>query len=96
MSKKDKKVCSLPVDFQAVIDMIPRLKSFIKIHQEIAECYQQYRKDGGVEIPGIEKHLGCKEKISECCETTRKKEKETKNDEPEEPAEVKKAKKKDK
>lgn len=96
MSKKDKKACSLPVDFQAVIDMIPRLKGFIKIHQEIAEGYQQYRKNGGVEIPGIEKHLGCKEEKSKCCEVTRKEEKEPKNQEPEQPAEVKKAKKKDK
>ena len=93
MSKKDKKACSLPVDFQAVIDMIPRLKSFIKIHQEIAEGYQQFRKNGGVEIPGIEEHLGCKEGKSKCCETTRKEEKETKK---QEPVEVKKSKKKDK
>jgi hypothetical protein len=64
MSKKDKKICSLPEDFQAVIDMIPRLKSFIKIHQKIAKGYQQYRKNGGIEIPGIEEHLGCKDEKS--------------------------------
>lgn len=71
MSKKHKKECSLAEDFQAVTAMIPNLKSLIKTHEEIAEGYQKYRKNGGAEIPGIEKHLGFKEQNSECCKKTK-------------------------
>jgi hypothetical protein len=61
MSKKEKCCCALAEDFQAVTALVPKLESFIKIHNEIAVAYQKYRKGGGASIPGIEKHLGCKE-----------------------------------
>ena len=92
MSKKDKKVCFLAEDFQAVIAMIPKLKSLIKIHEEIAQGYQKYRKNGGAEIPGIEKHLGFKEKDSGCCKKT---EEIIITEAPKESTEIKKTKKKD-
>jgi hypothetical protein len=95
MSKKDKETCSLEEDFQTVIAMIPKLESLIKIHKEIAEGYQIYRKNGGDEIPGIEKHLGLKEQIGESCEKKKKTGKKSKTEVPEEITEVKKAKKKD-
>jgi hypothetical protein len=47
-------------DFQAIIAMIPKLESFIKVHEEIAAGYQKYRKNGGAAISGIEKHVGIK------------------------------------
>lgn len=96
MSKKDKKVIFGAEDSQAVIAMIPKLKGLMKTYQEIAEGYQMYRKNGGDEIPGIEKHLGFKEQISKHSEKTKKSERITKTESPEEKIEVKKAKKKDK
>lgn len=62
MSKKDKSAtCALAAEFQAMISMVPKLAAFLKVHNEIATGYQKYRKNGGVSIPGIEKHLGIKE-----------------------------------
>ena len=61
MSKKEKMVLALAEDFKAMIAMVPKLEIFIKAHKEIAEGYQKYRKNGGVAISGIEKHLGVKE-----------------------------------
>lgn len=95
MSKKDKKACSVTEDFQAVIAIIPKLEGLIKAHREIAEGYQIYRKNGGDEIPGIEKHLGFKEQSSGKCEKLKKSEKKSKTEVPEENAETKKTKKKD-
>jgi hypothetical protein len=64
MSKKEKTAFALAEDFQAMITLVPKLKDFIDVHEEIAEGYQKYRKNGGEAIPGIEKHLGGKEQIS--------------------------------
>ena len=64
MSKKEKSVFALAEDFQAIIAMVPKLEAFIKVHKEIAAGYQKYRKNGGVAIPGIEKHLFVKEQNS--------------------------------
>jgi len=61
MSKKEKTSFALAEDFQAMIAMVPKLEDFIKVHKEIAAGYQKYRKNGGVAISGIEKHLGFKE-----------------------------------
>ena len=44
MGKKKKTVFALAEDFQAIIAMIPKLESFIKVHEEIAAGYQKYRK----------------------------------------------------
>lgn len=63
MSKKEKTAFALAEDFQAMIAIVPKLEDFIKVHKEIAAGYQKYRKNGGVVIPGIEKHLGIKEQI---------------------------------
>ena len=63
MSKKEKTAFALAEDFQAMIAMVPKLEDFIKVHKEIAAGYQKYRKNGGVAIPGIEKHLGIKKQI---------------------------------
>jgi hypothetical protein len=60
MGKKEKAVASLVEDFQAMIKMVPKLESFIKVYNDIAAGYQKYRKNGGDAIPGIEKHLGIK------------------------------------
>jgi hypothetical protein len=64
MSKKEKAEFALADNFQAVVALVPKLEVFIKIHKEIAAGYQKYRKNGGVPIPGIEKHLGIKEQKS--------------------------------
>jgi hypothetical protein len=72
MSKKKKTVSALAEDFQAMIAMIPKLESFIKAHIEIAEGYQKYRKNGGAEICGIEKHVGVKELKSTLSITSKK------------------------
>lgn len=64
MGKKEKKVFALTEDLQTLITIVPKLEAFIKVHKEIAAGYQKYRKNGGVEIPGIEKHLGVKEQKS--------------------------------
>ena len=61
MGKKKKTMLALAEDFQAIIAMIPKLKSLIKAHEEIAAGYQKYRKNGGEAISGIEKHVGIKE-----------------------------------
>ena len=92
MSKKDKKECSVAEDLEAVMTMIPKLEGLIKTHKEITKAYQMYRKNGGDEIPGLEKHLGSREQCGKRCE---KKEKITKNEVPEKIAEAKKTKKKD-
>ena len=60
MSKKEKKVNVLADNFKAVIAVMPKLEKFLQIHDEIAVSYQKYRNNGGVSIPGIEKHLGSK------------------------------------
>ena len=65
MSKKEKVVFSLAEDINSLIAIVPKLEAFIKGHKEIAAGYQKYRKNGGVAIPGIEKHLGIKEVTSE-------------------------------
>ncbi len=64
MGKKEKKVFALTEDLQALIAIVPKLEAFIKVHKEIAAGYQKYRKNGGVEISGIEKYLGVKEQKS--------------------------------
>ena len=64
MGKKEKTAFALAEDFRAMITLVPKLKDFIDVHEEIAEGYQKYRKNGGDAIPGIEKHLGVKEQIS--------------------------------
>lgn len=80
MSKKDKKKdVSMAADFQEVVSMIPRLESLVKIHTEISEGYLSYRKSGGAEIPGIERHLPFREKGCESCDTMKKKEKKKKS-----------------
>jgi hypothetical protein len=61
MSKKEKAVLALAEDFQALIALVPKLTTFIKVYKEIGTGYQKYRKNGGVAISGIEKHLGIKE-----------------------------------
>ncbi len=61
MSKKEKAVFSLADNFQAMIEIVPKLNAFVKAHKEIADGYQKYRKNGGEAISGIEKHLGIKE-----------------------------------
>jgi hypothetical protein len=61
MSKKEKAVLALAEDFQALIALVPKLTTFIKVYKEIGIGYQKYRKNGGVAISGIEKHLGIKE-----------------------------------
>jgi hypothetical protein len=60
MGKKEKAVDALVDDFQAMIKLVPKLSSFIKVHNEIVAGYLKYRKNGGAEIPGIEKHAGIK------------------------------------
>jgi len=60
MSKKNKKVNGLAEDFKTMIALVPKLKKFIEVYNEIAEGYQKYRKNGGEAISGIEKHLGTK------------------------------------
>ncbi|NTV48931.1 MAG: hypothetical protein HGB32_10140 [Geobacteraceae bacterium] len=64
MSKKEKAVCALADDFQAMIAIVPKLNNFIKVHKEITAGYQKYRKNGGEAISGIEKYLGAKEQES--------------------------------
>ena len=64
MSKKEKAAFALAEDFKAVVAMVPKLEAFIAVHKEIAAGYQKYRKNGGVAISGIEKHLGIKEQES--------------------------------
>jgi hypothetical protein len=59
MSKKDKKDFSSDDDVQAIITMIPKLERLLETHKEVTKEYQKYRKNGGDEIPGLEKHLGC-------------------------------------
>jgi len=61
MGKKEKKVCALVDEFQAMINLVPKLKDLLRLHKEITEGYQKYRKNGGAAIPGLEKHLGSKE-----------------------------------
>jgi hypothetical protein len=58
MSKKGKKVSALAEDIQAMIAVLPKLEAFIGVLKEIAVGYQKYRKNGGLAIPGIEKHVG--------------------------------------
>jgi hypothetical protein len=60
MGKKEKTVDALVEDFQAMIKLVPKLGSFIKVHNEILEGYQKYRKNGGAAISGIEKYAGIK------------------------------------
>ena len=64
MSKKGKAALALEEDFKAIISVVPKLQDLIKVHKEIAAGYQKYRKNGGEAIPGIEKHLGCKEECT--------------------------------
>ncbi|MDD2539747.1 MAG: hypothetical protein PHH28_01730 [Desulfuromonadaceae bacterium] len=64
MSKKEKAEFALADDLKAMVALVPKLNSFIKVHKEIAAGYQKYRKNGGEAIPGIEKHLGSKEQES--------------------------------
>ena len=91
MSKKEKTGFVLAEDFQAMIAMIPKLETFLKAHNEIAEGYQKYRKNGGASIPGIEKHLGVKEQNSAPSKKTKETAKTTKAKVPEEAKAPKKA-----
>ena len=94
MGKKEKAVLVLAEDFKA---MVPKLEAFLKVHNEIAAGYQKYRKDGGVAIPGIEKHLGSKKEAlipsTKAAKATKNK-KDSKANAPQEVVAVKKAKKK--
>lgn len=72
MSKKDKKALSLEDDVQEIISMIPKLERLLKTHKEVTKEYQKYRKNGGDEIPGLEKHLGCSEPACGHCGNTEK------------------------
>lgn len=65
MSKKEKSIFVLAEDFKAMIAMVPKLEAFLKVHNEIAEGYQNYRKNGGDAISGVEKHLKLKEQKSD-------------------------------
>jgi hypothetical protein len=60
MSKKEKTIFVLAENFKAMIAVVPKLEAFLKVHNEIAEGYQKYRKNGGAAIPSVEKHLGAK------------------------------------
>lgn len=75
MSKKNKSVLVLAEDFKAMITLVPKLESFLKVHNEIAAGYQKYRKNGGASIPGIEKHLGVKKQPAVATLTVKKPEK---------------------
>ncbi|HBA73183.1 MAG: hypothetical protein A2X82_07655 [Geobacteraceae bacterium GWC2_55_20] len=96
MGKKEKNVTALAEDFQAISTLVTRLESVSKAHREIAAAYQKYRKSGGAEISGLEKHLGIIEKES----TTSSKEPKTKDKkevkEADKTTEAKKTKMKDK
>ena len=72
MGKKKKTMLALAEDFQAIIAMIPKLKSLIKAHEEIAAGYQKYRKNGGAAISRIEKHVDIKELNSTLSITSKK------------------------
>ena len=48
-----------------MMTMAPKLEVLIKVHKKIAAGYQKYRKNGGVAIPGIEKHVGIMEVTGE-------------------------------
>lgn len=72
MGKKKKTEFALAEVFQAIIAIIPKLKSFTKAHEEIATGYQKYRKNGGAAITGIEKHVGTKELKSVLSITSKK------------------------
>ncbi len=61
MGKKEKKVRALHEEFRAMLNLVPRLEELLNIHNEIANEYLKYRKNGGDAIPGIEKHVGGKE-----------------------------------
>ena len=63
MGKKEKAAFALAEDFKAVIALLPKLESLIKVQKEIAAGYQKYRKNGGEAIAGIEKYLGVKAEI---------------------------------
>lgn len=98
MSKNDKKKLPYKGDVQAVISMLPRLEEILKAHEKVTKAYQKYRQDGGDEISGLEKYLGC----SLTCEPCKAEEKTIEFESSVEPeinkkvAEVKKTKKKEK
>lgn len=62
MSKKSKNRFPLAEGFQKMITLALRLETLINAHKEITLGYQKYRKNGGVAISGVEKHLGVAEK----------------------------------
>ncbi len=99
MSKKDKKGLSSENDVQAIIAMLPKLEKLMKNHRDAAKEYQKYKENGGDEIPGLEKHLGCFENTCGHCGNAEKtvcsKEDSTKDEAAEEVAKTKKTKKKD-
>lgn len=66
ISKKDKMELLPEDDVQAVIAMVPKLEKLLETYKEVTKEYQKYRKNGGDEIPGLEKHLGCS-KTACCC-----------------------------
>ena len=61
MGKKEKKVRALHVEFQAMINLVPKLEELLGSYAEIMEAYRMHRENGGEAIPGIEKYLAKKE-----------------------------------
>jgi len=94
MSKKEKTVLALVEDVQALIALVPKLEALVKVHKEISAGYQKYRKNGGAEIAGIEKHLGVKEQSATPSLKEAKIKTKTDTKEIEEGTETKKSKKK--
>jgi hypothetical protein len=96
MSKKDKYDFCLTADCQAIHDLIAKLKSLVKSYEEIALEYQKYRKEGGVEIPGLEKHLGPQppKKDPEQCKKPESKSKSESSENPDKDKQLKKKEKK--
>ncbi len=103
MSKKDKKGLSSEDDVQTIISMLPQIEKLLKKHRDAVNEYHKYRENGGNEIPGLEKHLGCCENTCGHCGNTKakvckedSKEGSTKPEAAEEVAKAKNTKKKDK
>ena len=64
-NNKKKAVFASAADLESLMTMAPKLEVFIKVLKEIAAGHQKYRKNGGVAIPGIEKHVGIMEVTGE-------------------------------
>ena len=93
MSKKEKSVSVLAENFKAMISLAPKLEALLKAHDEITAGYLKYRKNGGASIPGIEKHLGVKNKPVVASEKIQKPEKTVESKAPKAGTAAKKSKK---